>query len=153
MTLPVDMFVDSDTNLSLCSRTSAFVRACDLLWTHSHSTLAYPNAHTACQVSWKCLNCCPSTEWMKDPDNSWPYWICWEVCLFKEWWSGQHHHGIYFFSINSFIFVYSFIVKRHFQETYTYKTFSINISGKNNLHPSMIPAEKCQVIPGQKVQK
>ena len=58
-----------------------------------------------------------------------------------------------FLSINSFIFVYSFIVKHHFQETYMYKTFSINISGKNNPHPSMIPAEKCQVIHGWKVQK
>ena len=27
--------------------------------------------------------------------------------------------------------------------------FGINISGKNNPHPSVIPAELCDVIPGQ----
>jgi hypothetical protein len=27
--------------------------------------------------------------------------------------------------------------------------FGVNISGKNNPHPSVIPAELCEVIPGQ----
>ena len=46
------------------------------------------------------------------------------------------------------------ISKRHFQETYNIRVqypdiFGVNISGKNNPHPSVIPAELCQVIPGQ----
>jgi eukaryotic translation initiation factor 2C len=45
-------------------------------------------------------------------------------------------------------------VKLHFQETYNIRTqypdiFGVNISGKNNPHPSVIPAELCQVVPGQ----
>lgn len=45
-------------------------------------------------------------------------------------------------------------VKLHFQETYNIRIrnddlFGVNISGKNNPHPSVIPAELCQVIPGQ----
>jgi eukaryotic translation initiation factor 2C len=45
-------------------------------------------------------------------------------------------------------------VALHFQETYNMRTqypdlFGVNISGKKNPHPSVIPAEFCQVIPGQ----
>jgi eukaryotic translation initiation factor 2C len=45
-------------------------------------------------------------------------------------------------------------VKLHFQETYNIRIrfsdmFGVNISGKKNPHPSVIPAELCQVIPGQ----
>lgn len=45
-------------------------------------------------------------------------------------------------------------VARHFQETHNTRIqymdiFGVNISGKNNPHPSVIPAELCQVIPGQ----
>jgi len=45
-------------------------------------------------------------------------------------------------------------VALHFQETYNIRTqypdiFGVNISGKKNPHPSVIPAEFCQVIPGQ----
>ena len=46
------------------------------------------------------------------------------------------------------------ISKRHFQETYNIRVqhpdiIGINISGKRDPHPSVIPAELCQVIPGQ----
>jgi eukaryotic translation initiation factor 2C len=42
----------------------------------------------------------------------------------------------------------------HFQETYNIRIlhtdmFGVNISGKRNPHPSVIPAELCRVIPGQ----
>ena len=45
-------------------------------------------------------------------------------------------------------------VKLHFQETYNIRIrypdiIGVNISGKKNPHPSVIPAELCQVIPGQ----
>jgi eukaryotic translation initiation factor 2C len=45
-------------------------------------------------------------------------------------------------------------VKLHFQETYNIRIrysdiFGINISGRKNPHPSVIPAELCEVIPGQ----
>ena len=45
-------------------------------------------------------------------------------------------------------------LKLHFQETYNIRIryldiFGVNISGKKNPHPSVIPAELCQVIPGQ----
>lgn len=45
-------------------------------------------------------------------------------------------------------------VKLHFQETYNIRIryseiFGVNISGKKNPHPSVIPAELCEVIPGQ----
>jgi len=45
-------------------------------------------------------------------------------------------------------------VALHFQETYNIRIryseiFGVNISGKNNPHPSVIPAELCEVIPGQ----
>jgi hypothetical protein len=45
-------------------------------------------------------------------------------------------------------------LKRHFQETYNEPIrypdmFGVNISGKKNPHPSVIPAELCKVIPGQ----
>ena len=45
-------------------------------------------------------------------------------------------------------------MKLHFQETYNIRIryseiFGVNISGKNNPHPSVIPAELCEVIPGQ----
>ncbi|KAF8811942.1 argonaute-like protein [Phlegmacium glaucopus] len=45
-------------------------------------------------------------------------------------------------------------VARHFQETHNIRIqyldiIGVNISGKNNPHPSVIPAELCQVIPGQ----
>jgi eukaryotic translation initiation factor 2C len=46
------------------------------------------------------------------------------------------------------------IVKLHFQETHNIRTqypdiFGVNLSGKKNPHPSVIPAEFCQVLPGQ----
>jgi eukaryotic translation initiation factor 2C len=45
-------------------------------------------------------------------------------------------------------------VALHFQETYNIRIryldiFGVNISGKKDPHPSVIPAELCQVIPGQ----
>jgi len=45
-------------------------------------------------------------------------------------------------------------VALHFQETYNIRTqypdiFGVNLSGKRNPHPSVIPAEFCQVLPGQ----
>jgi len=45
-------------------------------------------------------------------------------------------------------------VALHFQETYNIRIrysdiFGVNLSGKKDPHPSVIPAELCQVIPGQ----
>jgi len=53
------------------------------------------------------------------------------------------------------------ILMLHFQETYNIHTqypdiFGVNISGEKNRHPSVIPAEFCQVIrliPGQLYKK
>jgi eukaryotic translation initiation factor 2C len=58
-----------------------------------------------------------------------------------------------FFSIRSFYPILN-TLKLHFQETYNIRIryldiFGVNISGKKDPHPSVIPAELCQVIPGQ----
>jgi hypothetical protein len=60
---------------------------------------------------------------------------------------------LYVISIRSFILLLN-SVKLHFQETYNIRIrysdiLGVNISGKSNPHPSVIPAELCEVIPGQ----
>ena len=60
----------------------------------------------------------------------------------------------FFISLSGHSMPWLNFVQLHFQETYNIRirfsdVFGVNISGKNNPHPSVIPAELCQVIPGQ----